>query len=155
MNHYAKLASTRITVSAFQTNHLTYAMVDDDIFAFFRFPDEEDAEDPAYLVAINFGDEDVTRDFVAAANEAEVDLSDSGTIRISSGMDKNDQETVLNQLPLASGEALVIQVEATKRVEPTSSNRPPTETPTPDGASRVFSSALLAVVALLISLIFQ
>lgn len=137
----------RTTTSAFQTNHLTYAMVDEDIFAFFRFPDEEDASDAVYLVAINFGDGPVTRNFVTAAENNGVDLPETGDIRISTGMDKNDQSADLTDLTLASGEALVIEVEASKLVEPTATLTP---TPTPDGASQLGLSALLLVTSLVL-----
>ncbi|PIK38838.1 putative alpha-glucosidase [Apostichopus japonicus] len=147
LNHYATLASMRTTTSAFQTNHLTYAMVDEDIFAFFRFPDEEDASDAVYLVAINFGDGPVTRNFVTAAENNGVDLPETGDIRISTGMDKNDQSADLTDLTLASGEALVIEVEASKLVEPTATLTP---TPTPDGASQLGLSALLLVTSLVL-----
>ncbi|KAJ8038478.1 Maltase 1 [Holothuria leucospilota] len=112
LNHYKNLTELRITTSAFQTNHLVYALVDDDIFAFFRFPDAEDAEDPAYLVAINFGDGIVTSDFVTSAVEYDVTLESNGEVAISSEMDKNGETVDLNELALNSGEALVIQVDA-------------------------------------------
>lgn len=106
------LTELRITTSAFQTNHLVYALVDDNIFAFFRFPDESDAADPVYLVAINFGDDTVTSNFVTSAVEYDVTLESNGEVAISSEMDKNGDTVELNALALNSGEALVIQVDA-------------------------------------------
>lgn len=111
MNHYKSLANLRITTSAFQTNHLTYALVSDAIFAFFRFPDECDAGDPVYLVAINFDDETIESDLVTSAREYNVTLGTTGTVTISTGMDKNGDTVKLDSLSLAPGEALVIQVE--------------------------------------------
>ncbi|KAJ8038477.1 Neutral and basic amino acid transport protein rBAT [Holothuria leucospilota] len=111
LNHYKSLANLRITTSAFQTNHLIYALVSDAIFAFFRFPDECDAGDPVYLVAINFDDEAVECDFVTSAREYNVTLGTTGLVTLSTGMDRNGNTVKLDSLSLASGEALVIQVE--------------------------------------------
>ncbi|XP_033635129.1 neutral and basic amino acid transport protein rBAT-like [Asterias rubens] len=106
---FKTLANLRKTESSFQTNHLKYAIVNEQIFSFFRL--SGDSTLLSFLVIVNTGDSPSTDDYQTALMNDDFVVHDSGVIEVSSGMDRNGASVELNKISVASGEALVVKVQ--------------------------------------------
>ena len=112
LNMYKKLTHLRKTAPAFQTNHLSYVIINEQIFSFLRTPDSEDEqEDPySFLVTINFSNTTTVGDYASILLDQKLEvLGNLGAITVSSDMDRNGRLVDMSRVELKAGEALVIE----------------------------------------------
>ncbi|XP_071488774.1 alpha-glucosidase-like [Diadema antillarum] len=110
---YKSLAHIRKTKSAFQTNTMKYALVDENLFSFLRVPEDKvDEKESSYLVAIHFGQNGtLVSDFVKELGANGLTPSErQGVVEISSNMDRNGDLISLDKVELRQGEALVVRL---------------------------------------------
>ncbi|XP_038047018.1 maltase A1-like [Patiria miniata] len=106
---YMKLAALRKEQPAFQTNHLKYVIVTENIFSFLRMPDTPGLE--SFLVIINAGTSNSTDDYSAALKKKMMITEDnSGIVVVSSNMDRNGKPQGICNVHVAAGEAIVIRI---------------------------------------------
>ena len=107
---YKKLTELRKTAPAFQTNNITYAIVNEQIFSFLRIPDPEDVGQNSFLVTINFSNRSSVNDYASSLTDKNLAfVGNVGAVTVSSGMDRNGRLVDLANVDLKAGEALVIE----------------------------------------------
>ena len=106
---YKKLTELRKVAPAFQTNNLTYAIVNEQIFSFLRIPDAEDADHNTFLVTINFSNKTSVDDYTKLDVKNLDFVGNVGAVTVSSDMDRNGRLVDLTSVDLKAGEALVIE----------------------------------------------
>lgn len=110
---FKALAALRKTESTFQTNHLKYAVLNENIFSFFRLSGNPTLV--SFLVIVNAGDSPSTNDYHTALMNDDSVVHDIGVVEVSSGMDRNGHSVKLNKVSVAAGEGLVVKVFITDR----------------------------------------
>ena len=107
---YKKITELRRVAAAFQTNNLTYALVNEQIFSFLRIPDPDDSSQYSFLVTINFSNKSSTDDYAESIYYKDLAfVNNVGAITLSSNMDRNGRLVDLTKVDLKPGEALVIE----------------------------------------------